>query len=260
AFEWPIDLMEYKNSEGEYCLCYAFQQNEGRMKSFYDILCQKKDNKILDWRNPDTQKVCISFLKAMIKLHKSGYIYNDFNLKRMFYNAETDNVFLRFSPLMRTIGSATGFDAVCPKDISVEFRPPCLYKLETFFPNEGIDCYSIAALLFRLMIGRLPYEGREMSGNGEVLIPGRELTPTEYDIYFERYLLSPRFIFDTEDDRNSLGPMQENDLPRERWEALSKNVKIMFMDSFNTKAFSGSSVERYYKPEEWLNSFEQLIK
>ena len=274
-YEWPIDLAEYQDQQQMYVQCYIFPLKPyPGFTPIRELLYQEKTSRRLDWRNAEIKEICRNLLKVFSGLHKSGYFYNDFCIDRIFYEPKTRDVFLRFSsgirlyeqkeekpeymewkPFLNQEASLkAGEQEIVPvKDISIEFAPPYIYDGTEYSGN--IDDFSICSMLFRMMIGRMPYEGKGLNSFGEVFDPIRDVDRAAHEYYFEHYHQYPKFIFDPEDNSNSLGPMSENDLPKERWEKLPDKIKEMFQESL---ADYVQGKGRLYPPEEWLDVLNQL--
>lgn len=258
TIEWPIDLIEYTSSGGNQVLCYIFPLRAiPKWPSIKNILFQRKTSKVLDWRNREICNLCRSLLTSVKMFHDGGFAYNNFNMDRIFYNEKSMDIYFRFNFCIRSVDCKEGYDFVSIKKLAREFAPSSLYSEEYWQDTEKyqrklfdkVDNYSITALIFRLMIGRLPYEGQDMSADGDVLNPERIMSEDEYDIYFKHYHHKPIFIFDPQNDRNALPLMSENDLPRERWNKLPEAIRKMFQDTF-----SCNEEIHCYLPEEWLQA------
>jgi len=255
-FEWPIDLVQCKTSDGKYWLYHVFAQRVFlEYVPLKKLLYQRRDSKVLDWRNKQISRLCTSFLRAMQQLDESEYNYNSFDMERIIYQESTDNVILRYTPQMRSRKGNGKLDKLDPAEIAREFAPPYLYKddFEGLLPCQG-DYYSMAAVLFRLMIGRLPYEGRGLSNYGYVLDPVRDTEELSHNNYFLQYHKYPHFIFDAVDESNRIAPMQENDLVRERWANLPAKIKEMFQNSLCEMTAEQLHQEKLYSPAQWLEA------
>lgn len=273
-YEWPIDLIEYQDQQQMYVQCYVFPLKPyPGFTPIRELLYQEKTSRKLDWRNEEIKEICRNLLKVFSDLHENGYFYNDFCIDRIFFDPKTKEIFLRFSPGIRlyeqkakkpeymswdSCGSQkfhlkTGEqEMVSVKDISMEFAPPYIYGGSEYSGN--IDYFSICSILFRLMIGRLPYEGKGLNSFGEVFDPIRDVDVAAHEYYFEHYHQYPKFIFDSEDNSNSLGPMSENDLPKERWAELPDKIKEMFQESLSGYVQGKGHL---YSPGEWLVALNQ---
>lgn len=245
-----------KTTEGKYILYHVFAQRAfTNYVPLKKLLYQRRDSKVLDWRNSQICLVCTSFLNAMKQLDESEYNYNDFNIDRIVFQESTGNVILRYTPHVRSRNGKGGLDKLIPSKMAQEFAPPYLFSddFDGFLPMQS-DYYSIAAILFRLMIGRLPYEGRGLSNYGQVFDPIRNADVLSHNNYFEHYHKYPHFIFDTQDESNRIAPMQENDLVRNRWECLPTRIKEMFQDSLCESTAESLSSEKLYSPAQWLEA------
>ena len=259
-FEWPIDLVEIEQSD-EFAGCLVYRNNDYHyLKPIKDLLYQPSMSRVLDWRNPFIITVCRYFLTAMSTLHSNGYIYNDFNINNILYNSDTGEVFLKFTHTLRKSGSKTQYDTVDCLDISPEFAPPFVYKTDVYngFMSKKTDYYQIAALLFRLMIGRLPYEGRDLMSYGTVFDPEFDTDENAHRYYFQHYHQYPHFIFDETDKTNSLSSTSDNDMPRERWNALPENIQRMFSEVLCQYAAEHAFSKSLPTPVAWLKAVSSL--
>lgn len=259
-FEWPIDLIEIERPD-EFTGCFVYRRVDYcHLKPIKDLLYQPSMSRVLDWRNSFILTVCRYFLTAMSILHSNGYIYNDFNINNILYNSNTGEVFLKYTHNLRKSGSKTQYDVVDCLAISPEFSPPYVYKTDIYngFMSKKTDYYQITALLFRLMIGRLPYEGRDLMSYGVVFDPEFDTDESAHKYYFQHYHQYPHFIFDENDETNSLSSTSDNDMPRERWRALPNNVKRMFREVLCQSAAETAVTKIYPTPAAWLKAVSSL--
>lgn len=256
SYEWPIDLIQSKTSMGRYVLFYVFPlRTFSNHVPIRKILYQKKDSKVLDWREPGICTLCRNLLETFAALEESGYRYNDFSMDRILYHESTGHILLRHTMQIRTHSNASSLDRILPEKIAPEFAPALLYKSSySGYLPEHSDRFSLASLLFRLMIGRLPYEGRGLSNYGDILNPIRDVDETSHNNYFQHYHKFPFFIFSREDDSNRLAPMQENDRPKERWETLPTPVQDMFCATFAPQVAEGKASDGLYSARQWLDA------
>lgn len=229
-FTWPQDLIEVARGNGYVGYLVYKNRTYRNMRPIRELLYQPSMSKVLDWRDPFILTVSRNFLTAMATLHGSGYIYNDFNMDHILYDPHTGAVFMKFSHSLRKSGSKTPYDTVDSAAISPEFAPPYVYNTDVYrgFLSKNTDCYQMVALLFRLWIGRLPYEGRDLMSYGTVFDPEFDTDENAHKYYFQQYHRYPHFIFDEADTTNALSATADNDLPRERWAALPEEVRHMF--------------------------------
>ena len=160
---------------------------------------------------------------------------------------------------MRKAKSKSQYDKVNSSDIAPEFAPPFIYNEERYngFMSKKTDYYQITALLFRLLIGRLPYEGRDLMNYGTVFDPQFDTDENAHKYYFQHYHQYPHFIFDTNDVSNSLSSTADNDMPQERWKSLPDNVKSKFNEILCRNA-AESGTYKNITPDAWLKAVSSL--
>lgn len=252
--EWPVDLLRLRFGEGRAArerLYYVFiHRPRPELEPIKKFLYLDKQEEHLDWRSDSVRQTAVSFLRTMADLHDSGYTYNDFNIQRIRRDPATGEIFLLHTEAVRKIGDNSTRNEADPEQIAVEFAPPC----------EGVDrdLFAVAAILFRLMIGRLPYQGWQIEQNTHVFDSNYYDLDREdaYRSYFERYHGSGCFIFDPTDDSNCLSSGIEEDLPRERWKKLPERIRTMFVNalSYTDPKKQGRMV--LYTPQQWLAALE----
>ena len=229
--EWPVDLVRIRFGEGRAALerlYYVFlHRPRPELEPIKKFLYLDKHDEHLDWRTDSVRQTAVSFLRTMADLHDAGYSYNDFNVQRICRNPDTGEIFLLHTEAVRKRGDDSFYNEVDPEQTAVEFAPLC----------EGVDrdLFAVAAILFRMMIGRLPYQGWQIEQNTHVFDSNYYDLDREdaYRSYFERYHGSGCFIFDPTDDSNCLSSGIEEDLPRERWKELPERIRTMFVNALS---------------------------
>lgn len=229
-FEWPIDLIGYEEN-GEYFGALVYQKDRKRdYRPIKDLLYQSNMSTVLDWRNQDIMILCNNLVKAIDALHKKGYLLVDFNMNQILYDEITKEVYLLYSPLCCKEGKRVKDLNELRKKVSPEFAPPFLYDTDTILEwlTWWFDYYQLTGILFRLMIGRLPYEGIELVGYGTPFNTEFELSGESYKHYFEQYQKCHRFIFDANNSSNRLSSMAGDNLPKERWVTMPQELREIF--------------------------------
>lgn len=251
-FEWPVDVVEIVCNSGRKQLFYVFPSRAMLgLEPLKKLLYVEKQNDTLDWRQTHIQQVSRSFLQAMDALHKAGYSYNDFNVQRMMYNPKNGQVYLCYTTGIRK--RYCEIETFCTQkgSFSIEFEPPS--------SNMDRDLYAVAAILFRMMIGRLPYQGWSLEKFAHVFDHNYyDLDKQDaYQNYFQEYHKCKCFVFDPDDDSNPLSPASDDDLPRERWEKLPEQIRSMFIQSLACTGGRQRRKMRLYTPREWIGALEQ---
>lgn len=252
--EWPVDLVRVRFGEGRTArerLYFVFlHRPRPELEPLKKFLYLNKQKEHLDWRTEPVRRTAVSFLRTMADLHDSGYTYNDFNINRICRNPATGEIFLLHTGAVRKFRSDNARNEVDPKQTAVEFAPPC----------DGVDrdLYAVAAILFRLMIGRLPYQGWQIEQNTHVFDSNYYNLDREdaYRSYFERYHSSGCFIFDPTDDSNCLSSGIEEDPPRERWKELPERIRTMFINALSYMDPHKQDRMVLYTPQQWLAALE----
>ena len=259
--EWPVDIVETVE-DNVVKLYYIFNPKAyPTLKDISELLYEDSGNNknTLDWRNPWMMKIARNLLVAFDELDRNGYMYHNFSMKNIRYNPQTGDVLLKFSTKLRRKGSETVFDDIDAKSIATEFAPPYIYDKYKYSGrmDENADYYQIAALLFRMMIGKLPYEGRQFYSNGTIMSKDFPIDPGAHQQYFWAYHKRPRFIFEPGTD-NELGEDIRYEAPKERWNKLPESVKEMFVCSLKYDTALREEEVSLPTPAQWLKALDAL--
>lgn len=279
-FIWPIDMAKDLDNK------YTFVFRKRGFPKFQPIKNLLFNDEILDWQSPDIKKLARNFLKAMIALHKAGYVYHAFDYNNMYYNTDTMDIVIRFSTSMsryyghpdnnrmnvpsdyenlKAIGIVLS-EPYLVNDILIDFLPPWVDVSTKEKMTLNDDYYSITAMLFRLFIGRMPYQGSIMIRNemADIMNGDRDQDEKEHQRMFEYYHEHPVFIFDPEDTSNEVGTFTHYQKFTKRWEALPEAVQKMFSaalappkddeESWKTKPYEPRKLE---SPEVWLSTLQR---
>lgn len=178
--------------------------------------------KYKNWKNPDIRNMAYQILKAFDTVNKSGYIYGDIHLSRIFFKVD-GSAFLNYSNLLYS------FEDFCSKDFALYFSlKPGEYPFE--FANPGLvdkkiniidfnsQNYSLCALIFYLFFGRYCYDGK-------ALIDLPDNTRQEHYAKFQHYHKMP-FIFDKNNCLNAVDVVDEK--CADLWNDCPEMLKNMF--------------------------------
>lgn len=250
-FRWPIDIVNITEtplaSLGNIGLVFrkqAFPKMEPLKKFVYN------DN-LLDWRNKEIQILILNFLDAIIELNSKSYSFIAFDVNRIFYDINTKEVlFDFFTSTIKKDKNVNDFSFL-GNDIAIDFIAPWVQFDSIRFANSQMEQYSLAALLFRLMIGRMPYQGNLFSNRSLLMVE-----KSDYEEYhremMEEYLAPPNvFIFDKNDDSNSIGLTLKEQEFVERWESLDEEIKSMFYNTFTHDSNKNGMSKALYSAQQW---------
>ena len=254
---WPIDIVECCDQDKVYKgLVFrrrAFPKMELIKKLVYN-------DQLLDWRKNNIQKIVINILKICVSLQKSGYAYHNYNFEHIFYNPQNMQVLFDFIPSITRIHNDIYYtEEVSFEDFGIECLPPWMKVNENNYMDLVSDYYSITVLIFRLMIGRMPYQGRLMDAYGQKMMNLlMDKDKLNHEIMFKEYLSHPIFIFENSEHENTIGDMTNEERFVERWETLPECVKTMFTDVLSQKNIEQKNERRkVYSPEEWLKILKE---
>lgn len=259
-FLWPTDIVDC-DSRGLYGLVFP-KRSFPKMEKLKKLLYSPDT---LGLQNPLVRKLIRQLLLAFSELHAGGYVYHAFDLETMYYEETTGTVLLDFSPAMSLRGCGTPqLLGTAAEEIGIEFLPPWRKRSadEEFWPED--DEYSIATLLFRLLTGRMPYQGRFMDGYGDMMVAQRDVDPDMHIQMFQHYHENPVFIFDSEDRRNSIGTVSAEERVIDRWEALPLTIRRMFETVYSKENLARTPEEnrarsgkrKLFSADQWLHALD----
>lgn len=254
-FIWPIDIiMRKQKTEEVYSLVF---QKKGNVTTKLNNLIDFLDSD--EYKNlPDERKnvLIMNFLDACINFYSLGYAYHEFNRNRIFVKTDTLEVFFEFS---FSIHKTTGLHDV-RQFRSINFLPE-YNDLWYYYPERkeplnisdplsshldlASDYFCIAIILFKMIVGVLPYEGRNISHMTRNFAH-------EIEAWQQKYISYPVFIFDANDDSNRLSIATYTDVYEHRWDELPPNVRNMFHNVFQKpNALRSTNQLCFYPPERW---------
>jgi len=250
---WPVDIVNLPEKQmGLVFRKRAFPKMEPLKKILYN-------SNLLDWNRPEIRKLIGNLLKVFEEIHTGGYAYHAFDMEHMYYNEESFEVLIEFSLGMSIhCNDVTHISNVGIDSVAIEFVPPWVELDSRNCLSLSDDYYSIAAMLFRLMIGRMPYQGRLMDGHGDMMDLLRDIDPDTHVQMFKHYHDNPIFIFDPEDDINNVGVVTSVEKFKDRWEDLPEEIKAMFIKTFSKETLAMPYKDRkLYSVREWIDALTQ---
>ncbi len=250
---WPVDVVQID----EHMMGLVFRKRAfPKLEPFKTLLY---NTNALGYQNRAIQTVVTQLLETFAVLHNGGYAYHAFDMNHMFYDPQTHNILIDFSlAVTRHHGDATALCEVLPELIAVEFLPPWV----DFDTPEKLtlldDYYALAALLFRLLIGRMPYQGRLMDGQGDMMDARRDKDPDEHRRMFAYYHSHPVFLFDPVDTTNAIGLHTHEEKIIDRWLSLPDTIRSMFLTVFSKDNIDAPYEEKtLYSAAQWLDALQK---
>jgi len=164
---------------------------------------------------------CLNIVDAFEKLHVNGYSYQDLNNGNIFVKADTGEVLIadndNITPNRKNLGVAGKDRYMAP-----EIVDPSRVGKKVVLPDRKTDAFSLAIILFRMMMGgQHPLEGVYSENNDEKTVYGSD----------------PVFIFDPTDKRNAPVPEKHKNV-MVMWPQYPEYIHKMFLAFFGKQALS----------------------
>lgn len=273
-FIWPIDVVEIsldKVSDDGYLLIgkIGLVFKPGSSPSGYLPLREMiyRPNS-LGWEKQNVALLAVNIVTQLQRLYDFGYGFTSFDVDRIYYSPETWDVVFGFSfSSFNRFSNHMGNDQyknckVHANDLSMDFVPPWvqfenLHNIKKV--SLAMEYYSVAALLFRLMIGRLPYQGEFCNAECSTLMEydaDEKDNRAHHQYMMKIYLNNPVFIF-SQNGKNTIGRTAEEREMAERWDRLPLKIKNMFLTVFEQKEKDLN--KKLYTPEEWGKALSELF-
>lgn len=177
-FLWPLAIIEDLN-EGTYG--YAMALREPRFSASEDYMARRIEPSfralmIAAWQLAD----------GFLRLHSAGHCYRDISFGNVFLDPQTGDIRVCDNDNVDVVGSATGGVLGTPR-----FMAPEVVRREAV-PSDQTDRYSLAVLLFYLLMGGHPLDGKRESRIRCLDVPALE----------KLYGFDPLYVFDPVDQSN----------------------------------------------------------
>ncbi|GHT59997.1 hypothetical protein FACS1894109_16950 [Spirochaetia bacterium] len=230
SFLWPMDITE-KTKDGGFGYIMELRPPEYKDFSLF-LLAKEKYASVTALVN-----TALNITAAFRELHNKGYSYQDLNDGNFFVNPKTGDVLICDNDNVAEYGKNLGIAGKC-RYIAPEI------VLGRALPGIHTDKFSLAVVLFLLLINNHPLEGKKA-------YPPCMTEEIELKIYGSE----PLFIFDPDDNSNAPVPGINNNAIV-RWPLYPSYVRDKFIEAFSKTAFTDPSYRVIEK--EWLRTFIRL--
>lgn len=227
AFLWPEDVTVWKDGTFGYVMAL-------RPEGYHEMSEFLIAKVTADWKQ--LIDASMNIVTAFRILHNQGYSYQDLNDGNFFINPKTGDVKIADNDNVAPTGKNMGILGK-PRYIAPEV------VVGKNLPNTASDRYSLAMVLFMLLLRGHPLEGKKGT---PILMTDKEARR----IYGEK----PIFIFDPTDDSNRPDPEVGKSVIAV-WKCLPQYMKDVFI-----RAFSKDSLERGHRVVEleWLRALTRF--
>ena len=260
SFEWPVDAVEVpaEGNKAAVYLIYAIVKHP-QLTSLSRLVVQPFNHDVLDWRRPFIRTLCFNLIRTLCELEDGGYHHYNLGTERLYCDEATARVLVCFVPQIRIRGEEGFPDRIRRDEIAKAFAPPYLFNWDqdTVAVKPADAYYEAAALLFRLMMGKLPYDSTSLLSIGTALDANRN-DPLIEEGYFQSYHAFPHFVFDENDE---LAEWDFNDQkPYQRWTALPESIRALFTRALCYARAVGVGAGQIPSLRDWYAGLHVLFK
>lgn len=270
---WPVDMLNLDDKDIE-CSMYVSQEYTdtptdihlrggnlgllfpyGGYPTMINGLRRLQQIGSLTWKKPEVRKIASQIIKAIENINRCGYVYEDIHLSRIFF-MDNDEVYLNFSGLALSMEDVFSNDAISTCSIQgneypIEFADPAVYRGLHKTLDFQAQNFSLTALLFYLLMGQYPYDGRLLTGYVDDGIQ-------HHYVKFRDYIKMPIFIFDPDDKQNALGAFAEEEAVIDLWKELPNQLKTVFISTLRQSNAERTEYSDNPTPSMWLNCFRMV--
>lgn len=230
-FLWPEDLIYKKSGES---FGYIMELRQKRYKGIVDLMKCRTNPSFLN-----LIKACYNLTKGYLKLHEQGFQYRDISFGNAFFDPDTGDVKICDNDNVTANNAKEGGVKGTPR-----FMAPEIVRGEAK-PSRNTDMFSLAVLLFYMLMVSHPLEGKE-----EAKIKCMDPVAMR-----KLYGTNPIFIFDPDNDANRPKPEYHNNALL-YWEIYPQYIKDLFIQSFTV----GLNIPAKRVTEnQWLEALSKLM-
>lgn len=215
GFIHPVDIAAEGRGEGGYVYVYRNLP----VKNVQNLKDSIEQRNVAE--EPEDAARAVRIVRRIVqdaaRFYRCGYAYYGWYAERIYCDREGGQIFYDEC-------SSTAMPE--PEHPFPEEDLALLY-CDPFRTSYGadLDYFSLAVLLFYVLIGKYPYDGRLMDGVGRA-------TPVEQSAWYHIYRKNCIFIFDPENRVNSVGTFAHEAQFGNRWLRLPEDVRTVFTEIF----------------------------
>lgn len=206
-FLWPMELTEAPEVPG---FGYVMPLRSSRYKSIVDLMKRRAE--------PTFRALATAGLQladSFLDLHAMGLCYRDISFGNVFFDPDSGEVLICDNDNVAVDGKGEAGVLGTPR-----FMAPEIVRGEAL-PSSRTDLYSLAVLLFYMLMVHHPLEGRRET----------EIKCLDLPAMNRLYGTDPLFIFDPQDDSNRPVPgFHDNAIAF--WPLYPEFVRDLFVEAF----------------------------
>ncbi len=233
SFIWPVDYVS------------EYERGISGKSSLGLFFSQKQLDDVLQVALPSEEKFVVQLFLPLFhsikKLHEKKVYLNGINIDQLLFSKKDEKVKIQ---VLHNCICETGVGKDAEEYLTEGAR--YLYQDKAFSLPLGSgwktlklgayarcnDIYSLASILFYVIIGRHPLNGRLCDDLEDK--EGRRII----------YNQNPCFIFDKFDKRNEIGQFAEEKEAIAKWERLNQEIKELFWDLYTFPDFNDTELEK----------------
>lgn len=185
-FLWPLDLVRAPGGAGTFG--YVMELRPEGFYSLANLLSGRRpDGTPLDIGPPIVVTACRQLARSFQRLHAEGLCYRDISLNNVFFSADTGDILVCD---VDNVGIDDGTSRVLGTGY---FMAPEIVRDRSrrTLPSTATDRHSLAVLLFFMLFGEHPLDGRRSD---------RGLRSEQH--LLQHFGVEPLFVLDPDDDSN----------------------------------------------------------
>jgi DNA-binding helix-hairpin-helix protein with protein kinase domain len=208
-FVWPLDLVTRPDGDRRGGFGYVMDRIPDGFVSAADLVSGR-----IEVGLSQLARIGFELADSFLRLHAEGLCYRDINFGNVFVNAETGAICV-------CDNDHVGVDGTEASILGVRwFMAPEVIRLDRL-PDRQTDLHSLAVLLFYLLVGGHPFDGRLAASYPD--FDDRART--------DLFGIRPRFVFDPVDDSNR-PDVETQAVLYDMWALYPAFVKDRFVTTF----------------------------
>lgn len=192
----------------------------------------------------DSWSLLCFLLDTWERLEGQGFLMTGLDASRTFYRQGrgAPPSFLLDYRCILVPHQPDGHLMVSAEDVNLDHVAPAWYRKHIDALRSGrcvpIDAgtahYAMVSTMFRLLVGRLPFDGTLLAGKDPELSGVGNLSVGEHSLWLDKYhdKRNAVFIFDPDDDANRSPQVSGDERFAENWGRLSAEAKAAFINVF----------------------------
>lgn len=268
-FVWPVDVLVAESGRQ---LVFPIRRDLADFRPLRDALANINDRPRpqFAWSAAMHDRHAVPLVNGLLavwqELERCGYLYGGFSIDHMYVEtANPGHVICDFN--QSTLGSCGLSDGdgddrgtvTLIGRLTGEYLDPYQWS-RSDGRSVSIDAeserFTLAAMLFRVMVGRMPYDGRAIEPDWAANTDAQM-----HEVWVRQYQNDPVFIFDPQDEGNIVGGDDSPESDRHfvaNWRQVNPAMRDLFVSVFRTdNAMRTGDEPTFPTARQWRQTLEQ---